>query len=683
MQKRAVNSALLGFATQILCIVAAIAARAYAVSEGGSPLLGPSGTFSFIMLGIVLWAGVLVASVLRRASVVESFELDVAARGGSAASTIFESELDARPAGRRLERFWRIGLPIFAGFIGASLVLMGLNLFNSVSRSAFVPFDEAYAGTAAGVSAGGAFFGFLVGRYLIGMAESERAPAGWTILRGGGSFLVGSALLLFLIAVSAGAIAIGTDLPQQIVRWIIPGVLLVVGVEMLLNVVLDLYRPVSAEAGTRAPFDSRLLQLLGAPGGLIQSFNQTINYQFGFELTQSYFWKLLSRSMAWLVLFAIASLVLLSCIVVVEPHQRALVVTFGGVSEKPLTPRAMPYFKMPWPLASVQRYDVERINDLNIGTHGQRAGDQHDFYLWTQQHEGSDRLLITGVDNRRPANQNAADASATNTSAPSVSLAAMDVLVHWRIDREKLLDFATRYSEPDARLRMAAESVLLREMLRYDVDQAIGGGRVELSEAVADELRRVVEDEQMGVEILWVGVAGAMPPRDTAESFNDKIAALQSQRQEEVLGEAQAAVALIGVAGSRDVADQLITEIRRYNQLRDDNAGEQDVEEQALVIETLLRSAGGQAADLIVLARGDRWVAENEARGQTTIIPALFEAYQNTPNFTRTRLSLEGMSEAMQAKPKHIYITDREIILDFDTKGGSTIGSMDSLNIPQ
>jgi len=73
------------------------------------------------------------------------------------------------------------------------------------------------------------------------------------------------------------------------------GLLLWPGGEMVVNFVLAFYRPRVAGEPRRVFYESRLLGVFCEPEGIIRSVAQTIDYQFGFRVSETWFYRLLGR----------------------------------------------------------------------------------------------------------------------------------------------------------------------------------------------------------------------------------------------------------------------------------------------------------------------------------------------------------------------------------------------------
>ena len=80
----------------------------------------------------------------------------------------------------------------------------------------------------------------------------------------------------------------------------------------------------------RPLYDSRLVGLLGQPEGLITTAAQALDYQFGFKVSETWFYRLLiERALKWLLLAQAGVLVLSSCLVFIEAGEQGLLEHFG------------------------------------------------------------------------------------------------------------------------------------------------------------------------------------------------------------------------------------------------------------------------------------------------------------------------------------------------------------------
>ena len=107
------------------------------------------------------------------------------------------------------------------------------------------------------------------------------------------------------------------------------GLMAILAIEILLNFVLDFYRPRVEGVEERPAYDSRLLGLLLTPAGLFKTVSATLDYQFGFRVSQTWFYRFTEQWIAPLILFDILTLYVLTCFVVVGPEQQGVLERCG------------------------------------------------------------------------------------------------------------------------------------------------------------------------------------------------------------------------------------------------------------------------------------------------------------------------------------------------------------------
>jgi hypothetical protein len=320
---RAVAAALLGLAFQFLATAALALLGLWTGQPGALAAAWCAGA------GLLPWVCAALVFQQHRLERLEALETERLRAGPD--SSLFEQAADELAvARRRLERLYRWVLPLTALASALYLLAAGGWLFHRQLPGFRAPADFpalaepllALAGAAAT-----AFLSFVASRYLAGMARTPE----WQLLRGGAGFLMGAALCALAFAAGAALAHFEYHWPRRALAFVLPVLMALLGLEMLLNLVLNLYRPRRAGEFPRPAFDSRLLGLLTSPESLAQTIQEAINYQFGFQLTQSWFWKLLERACLPLAAFAVAILLLLSCVVVVGPSERAVRVRGGRI----------------------------------------------------------------------------------------------------------------------------------------------------------------------------------------------------------------------------------------------------------------------------------------------------------------------------------------------------------------
>ncbi|GAH40091.1 unnamed protein product, partial [marine sediment metagenome] len=255
----------------------------------------------------------------------EKLDMSQLAKGGEGA-TIFQAKGEHPDlftvAQRRLQLFEKWFLPVFSAAVAVYQIAMGLYLLKAVSAEA----EPTQPLICAVCMTGIAFISFLISRYATGMSTQPQ----WKPLRAGGSIFLGIAILCFVLAIGLGLAQFKFFVVINIIDYVVGGLLVVLGAETALNVVLDIYRPRLKDQYSRSAFDSRLLGIINEPGGILHTAAGAIDYQFGFKVSQTWFYKLLEKAIVPLVLFAIVVLYLLSCVVIVNPNEEAIIEHFGN-----------------------------------------------------------------------------------------------------------------------------------------------------------------------------------------------------------------------------------------------------------------------------------------------------------------------------------------------------------------
>ena len=198
--------------------------------------------------GLAIWVLLLLVFHQKRLEALEQLELDELRRQreGMGQSALFEVEAeDLLVAGRRLRLILKYVVPIITVVLALYHVLIGVGLFS------FVLYDKKYwlgaeehppidnARVAMVLLAGAAFAAFVLSRMVMGLAKEPACR----MLRAGGNYLTGNCFVSIALVVVLGLADFGYRVPELIVARIIPILMVLLGVEMILNLVLEIYRP--------------------------------------------------------------------------------------------------------------------------------------------------------------------------------------------------------------------------------------------------------------------------------------------------------------------------------------------------------------------------------------------------------------------------------------------------------
>jgi len=480
-----------------------------------------------------------------------------------------------------------------------------------------------HSGWAVAVGLGVAVIGFVFARFVAGMAQQ---PV-WINLRAGAVHSVNASIAGLAVAVAHGVAYLGTDALYAAIIHVLPALMIVIGVEIVLNFILNIYRPRRAGEHPRPAFESRILGFVSAPDRIAESISDAINYQFGWDVSATWFYQLLSRSVFGLAVLAGLLLWLLTALAVVAPDEKGLILRHGQIA------RAVEsglHLKRPWPFESLETYPALHVSELVIGaeSHASHEADGHDHalqaILWTEAH-GNETLTILQPE------------SAVTASEGDLSLLVIEAVVQYEVEDlnayKRLAADATDRDDPDRMrrdlLRAQASRVLLQYASGLRLDEVIGPDRDRLNAELLARLRvafaslgainpETGEPRGAGVRILFAGIANAHPPadEDVAKAFEGVVSAEQPRLAAIEQARKEAIDTLAEVAGAPALAREIHALILELETLRETAADPERVAEQEARIQTLLETAGGDAAVLIAAARADRWERHMRARGR-------------------------------------------------------------------
>jgi membrane protease subunit HflK len=204
-----------------------------------------------------------------------------------------------------------------------------------------------------------------------------------------------------------------------------------------------------------------------------------------------------SRGGRSLVMIAIivAAFWLASGVYRVQPDELGIVLRFGAYTGQ--TQPGLNYH-LPWPIETVLRPQVTRINRVEIGY---RSGSAD-----TRIEEGRDAsgrdvqeesLMLTGDEN----------------------IIDIDFTVFWRIRDAGAYLFATR--NPRDTVKAAAESVMREVIGRTQIQYALTQGRADIETSVQTGVQAILDQYGTGVEVTQIQLQKVDPPAAVIESFRD------------------------------------------------------------------------------------------------------------------------------------------------------------------
>ena len=321
----------------------------------------------------------------------EKLELEDMARSKASAALFEAREAELFPAQRSRQQFERYFVPIFTGLLFL-LQLGGAYAFWRWLDSAVISLSPSRWMVAAALF--GTFFLvlFILGRFTATIAKLEDHR----LLRPSGSHLLLGAFLCALTAAGVATAAVSTDWPKAdyYVARVFCVLLAIIATETLVNLILEIYRPRMKGKVARPLYESRLVGLLGQPEGLITTAAQALDYQFGFKVSETWFYRFFEKALVWLILMQLGVLLLSTCVVFIEPGEQALLERFGKPVGGVLEPGA--HLKLPWPVDRAYRFPTSRLQTFNVGFEPDPDHEAEKTVLWTVAHTKEENFLVSG-----------------------------------------------------------------------------------------------------------------------------------------------------------------------------------------------------------------------------------------------------------------------------------------------
>jgi regulator of protease activity HflC (stomatin/prohibitin superfamily) len=543
MERNIQKNGLVNLVAAVMIAIAAFVVTTYVNSLAGQAC------------SIFLGLGVLVAFAgwfqmrLEENERLEKLEVEEYARARGE-TTLFEArDAEIFPAQRARAQFEKFFVPGF----GVLLFLLeaggaGL-LWHWLGRSTEgIPPDRAMSSLALfGIFA---LLLFLLGRFSVTIARLENHR----LLRPSASFLLAGAYVCFVTAL--GIAGTRMEFPK-LDFYVARGLCVLLGLlaaEMLVTLLLEIYRPRLKGRITRPIYDSRLVGLLAQPESLFTTAAQALDYQFGFKVSETWFFQLLQKNLLVLVLAQLAVLFLSSAVVFVDAGEQAVLERFGRPVAV-LEPGA--HLKLPWPAGKVYRYYTDQIQTFDVGYTPDAQSESAATILWKVSHGKEDNFL---VGNRELVTIKDENTDANNAlKAPPVSLLTVSIPVQFQITN--VMEWAYQNAEPANLLQDLATRAVVHYLAGVDLNDVMSHGRLAAAEELQNQIQLAANQHQLGAKILFVGLQDIHPPVAVAEDY-EKVVGAEQTKLAAILNAQAEAIRTNALAGARaftvtNVADAL------------------------------------------------------------------------------------------------------------------------------
>ncbi len=517
-----------------LVLLVTIAVGTFAVARY-SHVLSAQVTVAFLGLGVLVAAVSWFQMRLEERERLEQMEYDEVTRGGASSGTLFDaSDSDAFPVRRSREQFEKYFVPGFAILLllleaaGAWFLWRWLDALGPA-----VTLRQPLVGMS--ILGLMALIAFLLGQFATGLArlESRRLlnPAASQLLLGA-----------YLLALNVAAIAAQQSGFAQVDRILAHGLavlLALLAVETLLTLVLEIYRPRVKGRIVRLLYESRLVGLFSHPEGLFTTAAHALDYQFGFKVSDTWFYQFLQRSFGWLLLAQLGILLASTALVYIQPGEEGILERFG----RPVTGGDILgtgfHFKLPWPIEQVHRFRTQEIQVFDIGfehededgDHAAEGGKREGAVLWTVSHYKDEFHLL--VASRETQDSPVAVAGGgSGKKAPPVNLLSVGMPVQYQISDVRA--WAYNFRNAGDLLKQISTREVVRYLVGVDVNEIMSTARFSAAEELKRRIQFRADELKLGVKILFVGLQDVHPPVQVGEAY-ERVVGAKQKREADIL----------------------------------------------------------------------------------------------------------------------------------------------------
>ncbi|MBR1649305.1 MAG: FtsH protease activity modulator HflK [Alphaproteobacteria bacterium] len=271
----------------------------------------------------------------------------------------------------------------------------------------------------------------------------------------------------------------------------------------------------------------------------------------------------------------------------VQTNENGVVLRFGKYVD---TTYPGLHYHLPYPIEEVQKVSMTQERSINLGVND---GSYRNY----QNNSFTETHMLTGDEN----------------------IVDINLTIVWKIKDAK--DFLFNMREPEATVKVAAQSVLREIVGQSEMMPIISGDRGKVEDDTKSELQKVLDDFGSGVEIVRVKLQKADPPQQVVDAFNE-------------------------VQRAKADMERFKNEAEAYRN-------------------EVVPNAKGKASQILQSAEAYNQAVVNKAAGEADRFNSVYQAYQKGKDVTIRRLYIETMEEVLKNSDK--------VIVDPSAKGGNVL----------
>lgn len=462
--------------------------------------------------GLVVWAmGYLHLRQLRLAAEEE----DDASGSSAVRQGIFEEDktgiLSAQDKLRQMEKWF---LTSASAVLAASMIVAGYFLFRK--NLYFTALDLSKQNIAVIVLISTAFVTFLSARFGAGLASAAESAS---VLKYPAGMLAGVSVLSFLLAVSVILNYFGYSAVYRFTGYFIPIWICVAGADMGIHIVLDFYRPRVKGKLQKPPYQSFLAGILAQPQNLFSAAANSLDYQFGFKISQTWFYRFIEKIIAPLVLFQMLVLYSLTSVVIVKPYVCAVLEKFGSPDRKTGLLGPGIHLKLPWPFQKIKIVPRTRIQSVFINP----PDEKEDVILWCVEHHEDPKMILLP-------SKSDGESYADNETAGGIAVNLLSVSAEVQYKVKEPFNYLYNLKNPGQLVYNIGLRELMKVSSSMDIFDFLGDNRMSLNRILKDNIQVQLDTLDTGIEVVFAGIYELHPPAQVAQSFGAVVESIEDKQ---------------------------------------------------------------------------------------------------------------------------------------------------------
>jgi regulator of protease activity HflC (stomatin/prohibitin superfamily) len=244
----------------------------------------------------------------------------------------------------------------------------------------------------------------------------------------------------------------------------------------------------------------------------------------------------------------------------------------------------------------------------------------------------------------------------------------VEIPLQYAVRDVKAFDSFASPERRDELLKAVAQREILRLFQGLSLDEVLGRQRQDISQTLRAQLQQAFDALNpgpdgkplgAGVEVVFVGLTGVHPPKESAKSFELVVQTDQRREANIEVARGDEVKLLVEVAGDVNLARQIVAELDALQALTESKATPQQIAVQEDKIRTLIESAGGSASSALADASADRWQKHMGDRARASRYLGQVALHDASPIVYRASLYFDEIRKSVAGS--RLYITSDEI----------------------